>query len=77
MDPVSIIEYGLYALVHTGRCTEEDIKPASEWLSRAKEEYPLRPTPVNNDGPWDKFDDVPFGTCVQVVSGKFHRVFER
>ena len=61
---------------HKERCTEEDIKPAMGWLAEAQDAV-KESIDVNDIGPWDKFDDVPFGTCVQVVSGKFHRVFER
>lgn len=32
VTPIDIIEYGLYALVKTGRCSEEQILPAKAWL---------------------------------------------
>lgn len=36
-SPVSVIEYGLYSLLKTGRCTEEQIQPAKAWLESAQE----------------------------------------
>lgn len=35
VDAFNQLAYGLYALVNTGRCTEEQIRPAYEWLESA------------------------------------------
>lgn len=36
-DPIAIIEYGLYALVNTGRMTYEEIQVAVNWLKEAED----------------------------------------
>lgn len=34
---LDVIEYGLYALLATQRCTEDQIVPARAWLENAQE----------------------------------------